>query len=296
MARRRAASVDAAESYGVDALLDFYITEHEAAWGQKDTPSDNGEARPKPGWRCSSLGKCPRAQILERAGTPKTQEPDEMARRRFQAGDDMHWFLRKRLARMGLMLGEEIPVSDTELALTGHIDAIFGGDPQEIPERWRMYRKPDWVFFLEHLREATRVRWGTIPVTALEIKSMNSWSMRQIPLHGRFDQMMQLAGYHILGVRHPDALPAVPARWETVLLGRDSVAVRRIPLTKSWVELTAERIGLLNEAWTSGAWPNCDCGTVEGMEWAAKYCSFLDRDDPSTCCGQSLLDKLEASL
>jgi hypothetical protein len=273
-------------------LLDFYLHEHRVFWHEADAPAPNTI---RPAWRASGLGKCMRSQVLQRAGVPKTRGISTSTERTFQMGDDLHWFARRRFERMGVLLGEEISVADTELHLTGHIDALVGGKVQEIPEKMRTFRDPDWVMFLDHLRDRLSNTFGDeLPVIGVEIKSMNSWSARKLRKEGvRYDHAMQAAAYRVLGDRHPDALPATPSEWRVLVLPKDSMEFQMFGIGDRWVDEAMSRLETLNAAWDSGEWPNCSCGQTPGLEWERKYCDWIEGDG---CCGQSLLDLLEASI
>lgn len=273
-------------------LLDLYIAAHEEFWKTADEPAPNTI---RPYWRASSLGKCLRSQCLERAGVPRGRAFDDKARRTFQLGDDIHWFVRRRWARMGLLLGEEIEITDAELALSGHIDAVMGGPVQDIPEDWRIHRNPDWIMYLEHLRHRVRTLLGEeLPIRGVEIKSINAWAFRH--LDGvRSDHALQAAAYALLGERHPDSMPGTPEWWEILYLPKDPLQFHPRTVVRSWKDEAYARLEELNEAWGSGSWPNCTCGLTEDMAWESKYCSFPNEADGG-CCGQTLLDRLEQSL
>lgn len=274
-------------------LLDYYIHEHETFWKTADELEPNTT---RPYWRASALGKCLRSQCFERAGIPKGTTYSDQARRTFQLGDDIHWFVRKRWARMGLLLGEEIEVVDAELHLSGHIDAVMGGPVQDIPEDWRVYRNPDWIHYLEYLRARVREQIAPVwPVVGMEIKSINSWSFRNLEVLPRSDHALQAAAYWLLGERHPDSLPAQPERWGVLYVEKDPMRFHLQRVTSQWHEEALGRLDDLNAAWESGNWPDCTCGLTEDMAWEQKYCNFPN-EGGGGCCGQTLLQRLEASV
>jgi hypothetical protein len=278
-------------------LFAFYTTQHDAFFdkGPAGYRESGPGLRPNPYWRCSSLGYCLRRQVMQRAGLP-TAEIDEAGRRRMEAGKDLHWLYGLKLERLGLLLGREIAVTDPELSLSGHIDMVWGGEIQAIPERWERFRDPAWLWFLGELRDAVVAQYGrTFPVTMDELKTVADYAFRQAAKDGRADYQLQIGGYFLLARRHPDLLPAAPERGQIVMLNRNSAALRVIPLQEAWIAHAEERVGLLNEAWKTGKWPECGCGLTDGMAWEAKYCPFPNEDGDG-CCGQSLLDRLEASL
>lgn len=278
-------------SSSMDAL---YLATHEEMF-KAPPPSDEDGLRPRETFRCSSLGRCMRYQILERAGTPKPAI-DEDSLRRMDMGSQIHWIHGLKKARYGLMLGREVAIADADISLTGHIDLVWGGPVQEIPEKWRLYRKPDWIFFLEALRRRAREQWGdAAPVTVDELKTVASYGFRQMPRDGRSDQRTQLGGYAMLAERHPDLMPAEPERYQLVVFNRESGAMREIPMERAWVDVAAERLETLNAAWSSGSWPNCTCGATEDIAWERKLCPW-PTDDGSGCCGQTFLEQLEASV
>lgn len=280
--------------WSVGAMDQLYIVTYEAMFHEKPPADENG-LRPKESWRCSSLGRCMRFQILERSGMEKPVI-DEASRRRMDIGSQLHWLYGLKRARFGLLLARESAITDPELALSGHIDILWGGPIQDIPENWRVYRKPDWIFFLEELRRRARASFGdSAPVTMDELKTVASYGFRDLDRLGRFDYRMQLAGYRLLAERHPDLLPSIPERYQIVVFNRESGAVRPIRMADSWLAEAEERLGLLNQAWASGNWPTCTCGDTEGLAWEAKLCPWTNPAGDG-CCGQTLLDRLEASV
>lgn len=280
--------------WSVPAMDSLYTRLHEEMFKAAPAANEDG-LHPREAWRASSLGRCERYQILERAGHPKPPI-DEDSRRRMDLGSDIHWLYSLKRARMGVMLAKEIAITDPELSFTGHIDLIWGGPIQDIPENWRVFRKPDWIFFLEELRHQARERWGDVaPVTMEELKTTGSWGFRNMRLDGRIDYRMQLGGYRLLGERHPDLLPADVEAYQIVVFNRESGAVREIPMQDWWRDAALERLDHLNDAWHTGIWPNCTCGSTDGIEWERKLCAFQNEDGDG-CCGQNLLALLEASV
>ncbi len=283
------------EPWAVPDMKALYLDVYEEMFHEE--PPANGEGlRPKESWRCSSLGRCMRFQVLERSGRAKP-EIDADARRRMDIGNQLHWIYGLERARFGLLLAKEVAIADPELSLTGHIDIVWGGPVQDIPPKWRLFRKPDWIFFLEELRRRERERWGdAAPVTMDELKTVASWGFRNLAKDGRTDYQYQLGGYDILARRHPDLMPAPHERAQVVVFNRESGATREIAMQPSWVSAAEDRIGELNEAWSTGNWPTCTCATgPEDMLWQARYCSFQNPSGDG-CCDTTLLELLEASI
>lgn len=293
MTREHTLGVDA--PWAVPEMKALYLDVHEAMF-HEEPPSNEEGLRPKEAWRASSLGRCMRFQVLERAGHTKP-EIEQAGRRRMDIGNQIHWIYGLERARFGLLLAREVAITDPELALTGHIDIVWGGPIQDIPEKWRLYRKPDWIFFLEELRRRARERWGeAAPVTIDELKTVASYGFRDLGPQGRTDYQFQLAAYDILARRHPDLMPAPHERAQVVVFNRESGATREITMRPGWGDAAQERIGELNEAWGSGRWPMCTCSTgPEDMLWQRTYCAFQNPEGDG-CCGQNLLDLLEASV
>jgi hypothetical protein len=283
------------EPWSLPAMDQMYLRTHEAMFHQPPPPDPTG-LRPREAWRCSSLGRCPRYQVLERAGFPKPPI-DEGSRRRMDIGSDLHWIYGLKRARFGLLLGKEVAISDLEHNLTGHLDIIWGGPIQDIPPKWREFRNPEWIFFLEELRRQARERWGeAAPVTSDELKTVASYGFRLMDKDGRYDYRLQLSGYRLLGEWHPDLLPVREVeRHQVVVFNRESGGVRAIPMQDWWMQETLERLDLLNTAWSSGNWPACTCGETPGIEWEAKLCAYKNPDGDG-CCGVTLLDRLQASI
>jgi len=263
-----------------------------------EPPAEDPEGlRPRDYFSCSSLGRCMRFQILQRAGFPK-HELDDGARSRMDIGSQLHYLYSQRVAHFGLRLAREVAITDTDLELSGHIDLIWGGPIQEVPEEWRIVRKPDWIFFLQELRRRAAERFGDpAPVTVDELKTVAGGSFKHMPADGYPHYRNQLAGYRLLALAHPDALglpqPKIVDRWQLVVFNREGGGSREIPMRQAWVDEAQERLGTLREAWRTGSWPNCTCGATEGIRWEAKLCDY---PGPSGCCQQSLLERLEASL
>lgn len=285
------------EPWSDEGLDRIYAETYEAMFHEEPKADADG-LRPKENWRCSSLGRCLRYQVLERSGLPKP-EIDAESRRRMDLGSNLHWIYGLMRARQGLLLAKEVAITDPDLELSGHIDLVWGGPIQDIPEKWRLYRKPDWIFFLEELRRRAREQWGDVaPVTVDELKTVASYGFRQLDRHGRFDYRMQLAGYYLLATAHQDLMPAMPQgyeRWRVVVFNRESGAKVGIAMQPSWIVEAQERLEALNEAWDTGSWPNCTCGQTPGIEWEAKLCPYANEDGDG-CCGQTLLERLEASI
>ncbi|MGQ0669245.1 MAG: hypothetical protein ACT4PO_06190 [Actinomycetota bacterium] len=285
---------EALRDWSTSAMDLMYLDVYEQMFHEPPPLNEDG-LRPKEHWRCSSLGRCLRYQVLERSGLERA-EISAASRRRMDIGSQIHWIHTLKKARWGLLLGREIAITDPELHLAGHIDLVWGGPVQEIPPEWRIRRKPDWIFFLEELRRRGVERWGEVaPVTVEELKTVGGWGFRTALRDGRSDYRTQLGGYALLAEAHPDLLPATPARYQIVVFNRESGAMREIRMRPSWVEEARERVVALNEAWATGRWPPCTCGATEDLAWEATLCAFPNPDGDG-CCGQTLLDRLEASL
>ena len=262
--------------------------------GQKDVPDENGNT-PRDHFRASMLGRCMVAHLTWRAGIPSPRVIDAASRQRMDAGNTYEDGVRVKLDRMGLLLGKQIALSDDKLDVTGTIDLMWGGEVQEISSWWQTYRDPMWIDFLRVLRGRVADR-APFPITIAEVKTTGGYGFRAAPKDGRSDHQLQLAAYRLLAYFHPEDLPGpYPDYYEILLINRDNGAHRPIPLEEARINEAEDRLGTLREAWTTGQWPECTCGTTPGLEWEQAYCNFPNPDGDG-CCGSSLLDRLEASL
>jgi hypothetical protein len=254
----------------------------------------------RPYWRASKVGYCLRSQCLWRAGVKPTriEDPDQQAdkERRFEWGHRMERHVVLTYERAGLLVVEQLPLTDQNLSVEGHADAVYGGVPTpDLPSRSRWW-EPDFVWAVQTFRSrVAQTVNGPIPITGVEVKSTHGGAVKKMLKEGaRFDHRMQSGTYKLIAARHPEQMPVPLERFELVVVGRDAVRPLIYSVTDADARQAEDRLGNLNEAWTTGSWPNCDCGRVPGMEWLAKYCDYGSGGDG--CCGQGLLELLEASF
>lgn len=285
---------------GTDKLFDWYLARQREYWEpRKDRRRDS--------WSASSLGYCLRRQVLERRGVPPFTEPDEKTQRMFAWGDQLHKWVRTVYARCGLLVAQEVVVTDERRNIRGHIDAIITTDPEDEPpadlaDAW----SDEWVEFIRWLRgeyrkanleaegeELARLTRGQAvggdpKLIGLELKSQHSAAMklrmaenRPMPHHE-----MQLAAYALMA----QTTPPVELRdgrvldlrevedWRFVYIGRDAFGVLTFGLTVAMVEAADARIDELNAWWESGKLPPCTCDDT----WEGSYCIY--REFGSGCC------------
>jgi hypothetical protein len=291
----------AASKVNVRALMEARARVWSETLGHLDPPA--GE-HGRPYWRSSRLGYCMRAQILWRSGmAPTYEEPEERrtaSEARFEYGHQMEAHVIESIELAGFLISQQIALVDPELAVAGHMDAVYGGVQRfELPSRSRFW-DPQYTWAVRTLWDRAGAYTGgeAVPVTGLEVKSTNSRAVSGMRKKGaRYDHRIQAGAYWLMAKRHPEQLPAPELeRFELAVIGRDYVSPVIYHLNRHDVGEAEERIGLLNEAWTSGKWPLCECSQEGEMGWQRKWCSYLDPEDPSGCCGQGLLELLEASL
>src|ERR1041385_2182661 len=223
-----------------DKLLDWYLEyERKHLHRSYSTKRD--------GWRASSFGYCPRRQFLERAGVERTEVIDAKKRRTFAWGDNVHTFVKRLFWRLGLMLGDEVPLQYG--TLTGHMDALVGGVPRSIeaedPERVESW-SPEYREFIPKLRTAVLEQFGDAPIvpTGLEIKSAHSYAMRKAAQEGPYPWHSGQVAAMALCVSKSESVPTDeptfvaangipyprPARWRILYVGKDSTGALQFGL------------------------------------------------------------------
>lgn len=259
-------------------------------------------------WRPSALGNCYRAQVMWRRGVPprqKEQTPEEIADRekRFEWGRQLEQFYVEAIELSGLLISPQVTLTDLDLEVEGHLDAMWGGVLQsELPQRSR-YWSPEYAWAVRTLRgRVMEMASGDItPITGTEVKSTHSYAVRMARKEGmRFGHRMQIASYKLMADRHPEQLPVPIERFELALVGRDYVNPLIFGITRNDAAEALERIEKLNQLWRDGELPDCTC--LEGPEsptyvgyQQAKYCQFQNEDGDG-CCNWRLLDQLERSV
>ncbi len=249
-------------------------------------------SRPK-SFRASSMGYCARRQVLERGGVERTEGFDAKTLRIFSAGDAFHWWLRLMIERAGLLVAEEVNLYDEEWGVSGHVDGIWGGPIQPIFPETLENAKPRWTRFLEHLRNEIEGRWGgRLPVTGIEIKSANGRSMKRTfdQGHASESHAAQIATYYLLANRNPDQMPAMPERWDVVMLGKEFLGILEWPLRDEDIAATEAKIELLRHSWSNREVPPCTC-TEEFNGKGPLYCAY--KEPGGTCCSDVLVEAVD---
>lgn len=251
----------------------------------------------KPGrWIASSLGYCARRNVYERGiAHAGTRTFDAKTLRTFAWGRFLHTKVRNMLDDFGILVAEEVEIDDPELQLTGHGDAIIGGQPGE----------PDTPF-KEALRDALVELFGPPPYELIwqEYKSVNSNGMQRLYKEGKpySHQAVQLAAYHILAHRNPDQVKTadgllieMPNVWQLVCVGKDSWGVQTFGLTAAHIEEAQGRIDWLNEHWSEQKLPPCEC---EPWMWKYGVCAFPQTDNDGNvngCCPETFAEQVDWS-
>lgn len=281
----------------VRTLMDLRAATWSELLGHADRPPGE-EGRPS--WRASMLGYCMRRQCMWRAGLPETRaETAEEAtdkERRFAWGRHMEDRVVEDIELSGLLIARQIQCSDRDLEIEGNMDALMGGEMQPLPER-RKWWTPEYQYAVGTLRERVEALLaGSLEPIGLEVKSTSSWVVRKMHDEGpRFDHRMQAGAYLACALASPESMPVPFERVQLVVVGRDAVRPLVADVVAADAEEARDRLGTLTEAWYSGDWPECTCGVTEGITWEQKFCPYLDPDDPSECCGRTMLQKLETA-
>jgi hypothetical protein len=281
----------------IGTLLDFYIQ-----YFRKHFADKRAQAEPSHLFRASTFGRCPRRALLQRAGVPELREPDKVAWRRFQWGDDIEWFTVRRLEAMGILLDTQVHIEDEEIELSTHIDAVVGGlvlpiTATEVTMSEEAGENPEWISFRVQVREALRELYpDALPVIGLEIKSAPSHSMRRWYKSGpRPDYMLQVAAQAVLAERHPEAFQIPPDVWQILHVGKDAVGFLEYEVTEDWTNKALSILEKLREAWHGGTMPACSCGLGKNLQWEINLCAY-NQNPPGTdglCCQDWLIETYE---
>ncbi len=282
-------------------LMDAQYRTWEQWLGHQDPPvGENGRAY----WRPSIIGYCARKNVMWRRGVPATRvedpEDEKDKLRRFAWGNMLEKKIVETYELAGVLIARQTTLEDIDLQVEGKSDALWGGlVRQELPERARFW-EADYAYAVRAFRTLVDelAEGNIVPVTMTEIKTTHSHAVRKTYKEGpRIDHRIQSGCYLLISRRHPEQLPTNGFdRYELTIVGRDAVRPICFSVSERDAQLAGERLTFLNDHWRAGTLPPCTCGTTKGLEWETKYCDYLDPDDPSSCCGSSLLDKLEASV
>lgn len=258
-------------------------------------------------FNASSLGYCPRRQVLQRGGVESEEEYSDKTLANFAWGEQLHYFVRNKVKRMGLLISEETYLRDEDWGISGRVDLIWGGEPQKVPAEFADRYSDRFVEFLQALRAQAQF-WGPLPVVGDELKSAKSYAMERAYSKGpQQTHMFQAAVYELIAERHPDQLPVPVDLWSLTMVGKDTTGVLTFQVTPEWKDRVRERVDLLNYYWEApDVTPMCLCGTQPGMPWEKGYCRYLStesravmaadpkawKDTPEliTCCEEELLE------
>jgi len=212
----------------------------------KRRDADDWEGRGDGGWRASSLGACPRQQVLARIGVPTGKVFDARTLRIFALGDLLHDWVFDALEEAGWLVAREVRLSDPAREVVGHADGIIM-DPAEQTQ-----------------------------TVGVEVKTANSTTMRSVVEHGpKVEHCIQVGAYDLMAGAMPSARPD---RWGLLYVGKDYGGMLEVPADPTWREAAEGVLDGLNDHWRSGMLPTCTCLAAYGGT-GTFYCSYLDRDE-----------------
>lgn len=222
-------------------------------------------------WRASRLGWCPRAQYLESILKQPQPPVDARTARIFQVGHLTARLFAEAFSEAGILLAEELPLSDKVLDLGGHVDFVVGGPIKND-------NSPLSRALIEAFGDSS------LPTVGVELKSKQSksfwWAKKKGEPVADVGQRMQAAAYSILAERvHYDV-----DRWVVLSASKDDLTIAETPVLEEDRQRALDRLALLNyakEQQDPYALP-CVCLT----EWGGRmrdYCSYKD-DFTDECC------------
>lgn len=251
--------------------------------------------RTRSGWTSGNLGYCLRRQMFDRAEVPVVES---LPYRTFWIGDLIHDGYQRMMRNAGLLIREEAHLVDEELNLSGYVDMVWGGlIPEGLSEDEEEYRQP-WQDFLLDYRAELRQRYPEavdvgFPVTGDELKSANDFGARKMQSEGpQFTHLMQAASYWLMADRNPTQLEATVDRWRLSIIDKSDGLMNVFEVRESHVAQAEERVGELNDLWSSRTVPPCTCG--QKLNWEIKYCKYGDGTEKG-CCEHGLIEKAESA-
>lgn len=214
-------------------------------------------------WRASLLGSCLRRQYIELVEHRPYPPPDARTQRIFQVGHLTGNLIAHAFKTAGVLLEEELSLTDDEWDIGAHVDFLIGGPIQQ--------GNDDPLAIL--VRERLRQKYGPVlPVIGVELKSKNSksfwWAKKKNETVAGENQLIQAACYAELAARkalHVD-------RWAVLSVSKDDLSFAEDPVTDAHRASARERIHLLNNAHEARDLP-CTCLTDwNGKGWM--YCPY----------------------
>jgi len=249
-------------------VLDIYFT----------TLGDVDAHRPVAGgrtWRGSLLGSCLRRQYIQAVEHRPLPLVDARTQRVFQVGHLTGRLIGEAFQALGILLEEELPLSDDELDIGAHVDFLIGGPIQAPGSDDRL---------LVTVRERLRARYGPeLPRIGVELKSKNSksfwWAAKKKETVAGDHQLIQAACYDVLARRH-----GVPVdRWAVLSVSKDDLTLAEDHVTDWHRAQVVERLTALNKAKVAQDPSSLPCSCLTdwgGKGW--KYCPY--GIDERTCC------------
>jgi hypothetical protein len=232
--------------FDLGKVLDASILAHRVA-----TDGD-WEARGEgAGWRASSLGSCPRGQVIGRL-IPTTKVFDVKTLRTFALGNLLGDWVVHQFDIAGILLAKEVPYRASRFDIAGHADALVRWEPKD----------PDG------------------PTVGVEVKTANSNSMKYRVDEGpQQDHMLQVGAYMLMAEDGDLAQPGyrAPDAWVLTYLGKDYAGMLTFDADYTWKAMAVAQLVILNEAWTNRSLPPCTCTSAYGGT-GPFYCSYLDRE------------------
>lgn len=268
----------------------------------RSRPPRASEDDARPLFKVGSLAFCPVQQLLRRSGVPPSlvQSEEEKAKlqAKFRRGNRVEEEVLRAVELAGLLIQKQIPLYDPELECRGYADMVWGGAFRPDIPYW--VRDPAFRWTIgEYQQRAQEAAGGSVPITLSEVKSTATYSLERQLREGPAPwYRAQLAAYALIVRRHPEYLDAPEVeRFEFVVTAEGSQPAC-FRLEESDVDAIEDRLGMLRAAWHGESpWPACECGLTPGMAWSGPgNCDYTNPEDPTTCCGTSMLDRLEQSV
>lgn len=213
----------------------------------------------------STLGHCPRTQLLRYRGVKSTTPPDEATLINFQVGFAWELIIKKALDEQGIEYKFQVPLESKELNLAGTADFLI--------------KQPDGVVVVD--AKTMRSKWFWY------LAKTNKDFLTQNP-----EYRMQLGAYVLMARENG----LEPLRGQLAFISKDDGMIWREVSVELTPELETEiraRCQMLNNLIKSGDLPPCEC---EG--WKVGYCPMGNPNTKiknakgklinSECCSETL--------
>lgn len=269
-------------------VLDAYLLHHRAFRDAMRDARRAQEGHTQESWYASSLGSCFRQQYMQRRGIPRLRPIDADAFRTFAWGDHVEDFLRRMYQRCGLVESTQVRLEHGSLVARGDLLLRYPAQQiQDIPEDVRSQWSPEWVGFLDRLRQELAATVTFEGLVHSEIKSAKSSAMKYMYKRGPRENHLIQVGCSIALTDLVEGAPE-PDFFQIEYIGKDAVGVLRFPVTDKWGDVALARWRYLDDAWAADADPReveCEC-TKE--KWRVTYCAYFDPDAGSCCANPGL--------